>query len=155
VHVNRNVVLVVRLPVLCDPETAFAPDHPPDALHELALVELHVRVEEAPDVIDTGLAASCTVGTAGVPATVTMADWLADPAVPAQVNVNIELVVRPPVLCVPEVAFVPDQAPEAVQVVAFVELHVSVEDDPEVIELGLAVIWTVAVGDGLPPKLGL
>jgi hypothetical protein len=49
------------------------------------------------------------------------------------------LAVKTPVLCEPEVAFVPDHAPEAVQELTFVELHVSVEEDPEVRELGLAV----------------
>jgi hypothetical protein len=58
VHVNIKVVLAVRLPVLWDPDTAFAPDHPPDAPHELALVELQVRVEDEPDVIEAGLAVS-------------------------------------------------------------------------------------------------
>jgi hypothetical protein len=74
-----------------------------------------------------------------------------------QVNVNVELTVKVPVLCEPEIAFVPDQAPEAVQELAFVELQVSVEEDPDVRELGLAVIWTVVVADGLalPPKAGL
>jgi hypothetical protein len=69
-----NVVLVVRLPMLWDPETAFAPDHPPDALHELALVELQVRVDEDPDAIEAGLAASWTVGIPGAAAIVTTAD---------------------------------------------------------------------------------
>ena len=73
-HVNRNVVLAVRLPVLWDPEVAFAPDHPPEALHELALVELQVRVAEDPDVIEDGLAVSWTVGIAGAATTVTVAD---------------------------------------------------------------------------------
>jgi hypothetical protein len=58
VQVKTKVVLAVRLPVLWDPDTALVPDHPPDALHELALVELQVRVEEDPDVIEAGLAVS-------------------------------------------------------------------------------------------------
>lgn len=58
VQVNKNVVLTVRLPVLWEPEMAFAPDHPPDALHELALIELQVRVEEEPNVTEAGLAVS-------------------------------------------------------------------------------------------------
>jgi hypothetical protein len=64
----------MRLPVLWDPETAFAPDHPPDALHELALAELQVRVDEDPDVIEVGVAVSCRVGTAAAAETVTVAD---------------------------------------------------------------------------------
>jgi hypothetical protein len=50
------VVSVVKLPVDCDPEVAFAPLHPPEALQEDALVELQVSVEAEPDVTVLGLA---------------------------------------------------------------------------------------------------
>jgi hypothetical protein len=46
----------------------------------------------------------------------------------------------------PLVALVPDQAPEAVQLVAFVAAHVKVELPPLATVLGLAV--TVMVGAG-------
>ena len=46
-------------------------------------------------------------------------------------------------LCVPDVALLPDQAPEAVQLVALVEDQVSVELDPLWIELGVAETVTV------------
>jgi hypothetical protein len=59
-----NEVLAVKLPVLCEPETAVVPDQPPDAVHEVALVELHVRVDEPPDVTLFGLADIKTVGAA-------------------------------------------------------------------------------------------
>ena len=45
--------------------------------------------------------------------------------------------------CEPLVALVPDQAPEAVQEVALVEDHVSVELLPLAMELGLAARLTV------------
>jgi hypothetical protein len=44
------------------------------------------------------------------------------------------------------VASVPDQPPEATQVVAFVELHVSMDDPPLAIAVGLAVKVTVGAG---------
>lgn len=118
------------------------------------MVELQVRVDEEPEVIDVGLADSWTVGIAGAAVTVTRADCVADPAVPVQVNVYVALLVRDPVLCEPDVAFVPDHAPEAVQEVAFVDVQLRVDEDPEVRELGFAVNWTV--GSGLAaPKFGL
>ena len=46
----------------CVPETAFVPVHPPLAVHEVALVEDQVRVEELPCVIEAGLADSVMVG---------------------------------------------------------------------------------------------
>ncbi len=56
--------------------------------------------------------------------------------------------VRAPELCEPEVALVPVQAPEAVQDVAPVELHVNVVLLPLVTEDGFAISDTVT---GLPP----
>ena len=38
----------VSVPVPTLPEVAFAPDHAPPAVHEVAFVELHVIVEAAP-----------------------------------------------------------------------------------------------------------
>jgi hypothetical protein len=48
--------------------------------------------------------------------------------------------------CVPLVLFEPDQVPEAVHAVAFVEFQVRVDDWPEVIEVGDAVSVTVGAG---------
>ena len=62
----------------------FAPDHAPLAVHAVAFVLDHVNVDEPPDATDVGDALNETVG-AGV--TVTVALWLADPPVPAHVNV--------------------------------------------------------------------
>jgi len=51
-----------------------------------------------------------------------------------------------PVDCVPLTALVPDQAPEAVQAVAFVDDHVRLELLPLATVLGLAVRVTVGAG---------
>ena len=48
----------------------------------------------------------------------------------------------------PVVALSPNQAPEAVQELAFVEDQVSVEDPPFVTDAGLAASDTVGVGGG-------
>jgi hypothetical protein len=53
------------------------------------------------------------------------------------------LVVSAPVDCEPLAGLLPDQAPEAVHVVAFVDDHVSVEALPLATVLGLAVKLTV------------
>jgi hypothetical protein len=64
------------------------------------------------------------------------------------------------VLCDPLIAFVPDQAPEAVHAVAFVDAQVNVEAAPLLMLLGATekltvgaadVTETVAVCDALPP----
>jgi hypothetical protein len=56
----------------CDPLVAWLPDQPPEAVQEVAFVEVHVKVELLPDTTLVGLALSVTVG-AGV-VTVTLAD---------------------------------------------------------------------------------
>lgn len=60
-------------PVDCEPLVAFEPVHPPEAEHEVALLEDHVKVEDAPLAIVLGLALKLTVAV-GVAATVTVAD---------------------------------------------------------------------------------
>jgi len=56
------------------------------------------------------------------------------------------LALNAPVDCEPLTDLLPDQAPEAVQVVALVEDHVSAELAPRVIELGLALRVIVGAG---------
>jgi hypothetical protein len=63
----------------------------------------------------------------------------------AQLQVSVKLVValKGPVDALPFVDCAPDQPSEAVQLVAFVELQVSVEESPAVIACGFAVSSTV------------
>ena len=75
----------VSAPVDWDPLVASVPDQAPEAVHDVAAVELHVRVALLPETIVVGLAVSVTVG-AGV-VTVTLADCEALPPVPVQDSV--------------------------------------------------------------------
>ena len=61
--------MLVRLVSVCEPDVAFVPVQPPEAVQEVALVEDHVRVELPPLLTLVGLAEIVTVG-AGVPACV-------------------------------------------------------------------------------------
>lgn len=56
---------------------------------------------------------------------------------------NIEFVPSAPVVCVPDIALLPDHAPLAVQDVAFVLDHVSVEEPPDATLAGEALSVTV------------
>ena len=51
-----------------------------------------------------------------------------------------------PVLALPLIALLPDQPPEATQLVAFVELQLSVAKAPLLTPLGLALRLTVGLG---------
>jgi hypothetical protein len=60
------------------------PDHPPEAVQAVALVDVHERVVAAPLLTVLGLADKLTVG-AGV-LTETVVDWVALPPGPVQVS---------------------------------------------------------------------
>ncbi len=77
-------MLAVSAPVECDPCTACAPDQPPDAVQEVALVADQVSVELLPLVTVLGEALMVTTGAGEV--TDTVADWVALPAGPVQVS---------------------------------------------------------------------
>ena len=64
----------------------LAPDQAPEAVHDVALLDDHVRVDAPPLLIVLGLALKLTVGE-GFPLTVTIADWAALPPLPVQVSV--------------------------------------------------------------------
>ncbi len=66
------MVVAVRAPVLAVPLAAFVPLQPPEAVHEVAFVELHVKVAAPPLATLVGLADSAAVGRA-LAATVTVA----------------------------------------------------------------------------------
>jgi len=77
--------LAVSAPVVCDPLTALAPDHDPEAVQAVALVADQVSVELLPLATVLGFAARLMVGTGCV--TDTVADCAALPPVPVQVSV--------------------------------------------------------------------
>ena len=73
--------------MLCVPLAALLPLQPapmPEAVHEVALVELHVSVELPPLAMDVGFAVNATVG-AGATVTVAVTTLLVPP-VPLQLN---------------------------------------------------------------------
>ena len=143
-QLSVNVLLAaVSATVFAEPLVARLPDHAPEAVQLVALVDDHVSELLPP--LDTlvGFAAIDTVG-AGVGAvTVTVADLLAEPPVPVQVSAKLVVAVSAPVLADPAVARLPDHAPDAVQLVALVDDHVSELPPPLDTPVGLAVIVTV------------
>jgi hypothetical protein len=80
------------------PLVAFVPLQPPEAVHDVALVELQVSVEDAPLAIVVGLAVKVAVGM-GLVVTVTVAAaGVLVPPGPMHVNEYAALVVSAPVL---------------------------------------------------------
>jgi len=85
VQVSVYVVVAVSAAVLCEPLVASLPVQPPEAVQDVALVEDHVKVEEAPLATVLGLAVRVTAGVAVV--TDIVADCTALPPAPVQVSV--------------------------------------------------------------------
>ena len=116
------------------PLAALVPVQPPEAVHAVALVELHVSMDEPPLVTAEGFA---VIVANGPTLTVTVERALAPPA-PVQVIEYAVGTVSAPVLCEPLVALVPLQPPEAVHEVALVEDQVSAVVPPEATDVGEA-----------------
>jgi hypothetical protein len=68
----------------CEPFTALLPLHAPDAVQAVAFVAAHVSVALVPLATELGAALIETVGASEL--TETVADWVAVPAGPEQVN---------------------------------------------------------------------
>jgi hypothetical protein len=141
-QLSEYTVAAVRGPVLCVPLVGSAPLQPPEAEHAVALVELHVNVDEPPEFTAVGLATSVAIG---ITLTRTV-DTALVPPIPVQVNEYDVGNVRGPVLRDPLVAWVPLQLPDAVHDIAFVDVHVSVAAALLATEVGFAA--NVIVGTG-------
>jgi hypothetical protein len=126
---------------------ALLPDQAPDARHDVAFAADHVRAELLPLITELGLAAILTVGAADF--TDTVADCAALPPAPVQVSVYVAVAVSAPVDREPLSAVAPDQAPEALQAVAWVAAQFKVALPPLLIALGPTLRVTVGVGDFL------
>lgn len=108
----------------------------PDAVQELALLLDQVSIEALPAFTVAGAALSVTVG--ALLDTVTVADCVADPPPPVQVNSYSVVLVRAPVDQVPLVGTLPCQPPEAVQALASEDFQVSVDRPPWLTVVGAA-----------------
>jgi hypothetical protein len=123
------------------PLAATVPLQPPDAIHESALVDVHVKVEAPPEATAVGVAVSATIGS-WFTVTGAVAAALLPPG-PMQVKEKIAFAVNAPVFFVPLLASVPLQSPDAAHEVAWAELQVSVDVLPAATTVGFAASCTV------------
>ena len=119
-QVSVNVVEAVSGPLSRLPVVASAPDQPPLAIQPLALLELQVSIVVSPEATLLGLAVSVTDGAAGTPM-VTLC--VAEPPGPAQLSVNVVVMISGAVTTLSLVGLEPIQPSPAVQPVALVEDH--------------------------------
>jgi hypothetical protein len=85
-QVRVNVLVALSAPVLALPLVGSLPDHPPDALQLVALVDDQLNVAAEPLLTVPGLALMLTVGLGGAD-TLTVTERLALPPAPLQVSV--------------------------------------------------------------------
>jgi hypothetical protein len=85
------------------------------------------------------------------PVTATVAEALVVPPSPVQARVNVPGLVNAIVGSLPEVAFAPDHAPEALQEAALADDQVSVDDPPLATDVGFAASETVGTAGALWP----
>jgi hypothetical protein len=145
-HTSVYVVLAVNALVVELPDVALLPVQPPDAVQLVALVDDHVSLEVPPAATDVGDADSVAVGAVPTVPTVTVRGAVFHPPAPVQVSLNVVLAVNAPVVELPEVALVPVQPPDAIQLVALVDDHVSLEVPPADTDAGAADSFTVGAG---------
>jgi hypothetical protein len=141
-QVRKYDVVAASAPVPWLPLVASVPLQPLDAVHEVALVELHVSVDVPPVPTTSGYAVKVAAGTTFTRAV----DAALVPPMPVHVKEYELCIVSAPVLCAPLVPFVPLQPLEAVHEVVFVELQFSVEEPPLATVAGFAVSVTVGAG---------
>jgi hypothetical protein len=125
-----------------EPLVASVPDHAPDAVHEVVLVELHVSVVVAPSVIAEGTAAMVTVGCGTVAGLMVTVE---DPVIlvyPGTVDAAIMVAVVITVIVEEEVNTPPVIVPAVVGVT-----------DQVTTWLGLSCPATVATKEALPPAV--
>jgi DNA polymerase II small subunit/DNA polymerase delta subunit B len=144
-HVSVYVEFAVGLTVDV-PDVPFVPDQAPEAVQVVALVDDQVIVVELPDVMVVGDAEMFTETTGGAVTAILIEFATGVVFAPLHVSVYVEFAVGLAIV-VPDVALVPDHAPEAVQAVAFVLDHVIVDEFPDVIDVGDAERVTVARGE--------
>jgi hypothetical protein len=127
-------LLDVSAAVVNVPDVAFVPVHAPEAVQLVAFVVDHVSLEVPPEATDVGDAENVSVGAVEL-VTVTVTERVIEP--PDPVHVSVYAAVDVGVLVdVPDVAFVPVHAPDAVQLVAFVDDHVSLVVPPDATDVG-------------------
>jgi len=140
VQVSVNVVFAVSAALVAVPLVDCAPDQPPDAVHELALLLVHESCVFAPLATVVGVAVKLTAGGA---TTVTVFESLPVPPTPVHVSVNVVVAVRAALVAEPTGVFVPDQPPDAVHDVAELVVHESAVVPPLATVAGFTARLTV------------
>lgn len=144
VQLSENAEVADNGPVLAVPLVARVPLQAPDAVHELASVLDQESVAAPPSETEVGLADRVNVGAGAGDVTSTVTVLRIVPPLPVQSRAKVVACDNAAVCSVPATGLLPLQPPEAVQLVAFVLDHESVDTAPELTLEGDAL--SVSVG---------
>lgn len=149
VQLSVKLLVVVKAPVPWLPESDFGPDHAPDAVQDDTLEDDHTSDVEPPLPTEDGFAENDNAGAVDA-VTVTVTERVVLPLLPVQARVNVLVAVSWLMVWLPlGIAFAPDHAPEAEQLVALLDDQVSVVEEPLDTDDGEAPMDTVgAPGPG-------
>lgn len=124
VQTSAKVVVAASGGEVSVPDGGRLPVHPFDAVQAVASVVVHESEVVPFGATLTGVAVKIAVGVGGGE-TATFTEVVASPPDPEQVSVKVAAAVNAALASAPDVARLPVQAPDAVQDVAFVLLHLS------------------------------
>jgi hypothetical protein len=86
-QLRTKVVVCVSAALVCEPESDLAPDHPPEAVQDVAFAEDQLSSAVPPCATWLGVALRVTVGSGGAALTATVAVRLVVPPAPVQLSV--------------------------------------------------------------------
>ena len=89
VQFNVYVAAFVIGPTVVLPEVFWIPDQLPDAVQDVALVEVHINISVAANATEVEAATKDTVGTGAGAVTVSLTKALPEPPAPVHVSVNV------------------------------------------------------------------
>ena len=119
------------------PDVGCVPDHPPEAVHDVAPLEAHQRVADSPSTIvlgfiareEGGALATNATSSKEVALTTTVTVSVSEPVPPGPTHEILYVVVWVgETVSLPYAVFVPDHPPLAVQLVLFEELQIRSTD---------------------------
>ncbi len=149
-HDRLKVLLFVNEVIVSDPEVGLLPLQPPEAVHLCVSVLLQFNVVEPFIERFVGLAERLTIGAEGVFIT-TFTKVSALPLSPVHERIKVLSFIMELMVSVPEGSLLPDQSPEAVQLVTSVLLQLRVVEPLSLMISGEAVNEIEGVRVSLQP----
>jgi len=136
-HDRIKLLLAVNALMVWEPDVDLLPDQSPEAVQSVVLLLVQLNVVEPLKGRFVGLAERLTTGADGA-ATMTLTESFAFPPLPLHDRTKLLLAVNVLMVWEPEVDLLPDQSPEAVQLVVLLLVQLNVVEPLKGRLVGLA-----------------